>query len=249
MLQITAYNTYNLDILCISLNLRNQTADTSDDHLYLYSCLRCFHQFIDDHLICQGIDLDSNISFISLFHLVDFFLYHIQNSVLQTFRCNQKKIGFLNNFPFQKSCKHFCCFFSDFLVCCDQRQVCVKCRCFFIIITCTDLCDIGHTLICFSGDQAQLGMYFISIQSIDHSAACLFQFSGIFNITFLIKSGSQLYKYNNFFSIFCCIHQSIYNLALVCKTVQCHLNRYNRVILRSLIQKINERFDIFKRIG
>ena len=77
MLQITAYNTYNLDILCISLNLRNQTADTSDDHLYLYSCLRCFHQFIDDHLICQGIDLDSNISFISLFHLVDFFLYHI----------------------------------------------------------------------------------------------------------------------------------------------------------------------------
>ena len=41
----------------------------------------------------------------------------------------------------------------------------------------------------------------------------------------------------------------IYNLALVCKTVQCHLDGYNRIIPCSLIQKINKGFDIFKWIG
>ena len=51
---------------------------------------------------------------------------------------------------------------------CHQGKVCVKARCFFVIISCSDLRDILHFIAGFSGDLAQFGMYFKSIQPIDH---------------------------------------------------------------------------------
>ena len=58
-----------------------------------------------------------------------------------------------------------------------------------------------------------------SIQSVDYMASGILKTSGPSNIIFFIKSGLQLYKNIDFLSVLGSLHQSLNNLAVLCKSV------------------------------
>ena len=93
MLKEAADNADNLDVFRVSLDSRNQTADTTDNHFDLHARLGSLHQLGDDCFICQGVDLDADIALFALFCMCNFFVYHLKHPVLQAFRCNQKKVS------------------------------------------------------------------------------------------------------------------------------------------------------------
>ena len=92
MLKEAADNADNLDIFRVSLDSRNQTADTADNHFDLHARLGSLHQLGDDGFVCQEVDLNADITLLTLFCMRNFFIYHLKHPVLQTFRCNQKKV-------------------------------------------------------------------------------------------------------------------------------------------------------------
>ena len=100
MFQETAHNADNLDIFRVSFHLRDQTTDSTDDHLDFYAGLGSLYQFVDDHFVGKRVDLDSDIAFFPVFHVVYLFIDHITDFILQTFWCHQQIIGLLYGFAF-----------------------------------------------------------------------------------------------------------------------------------------------------
>ena len=156
--------------------------------------------------------------------MCNLFIQHGKYFILQTFRCNQKMFTVLYNFTLWQSLEYIGSFQSDLYVSCHKRKVGVQSGCLFIVITGTDLCNVLYLTSVFAGDQTQLGVHFIAIQSVDHLTAGILQKSGPADIIFLIKTGSQFYQYDNFFSILGCFDQCLYHFTLLRHTIQGHLN-------------------------
>ena len=99
-----------------------------------------------------------------------------------------------------------------------------------------------------SRNQTKLGMYLVTIQSVDHLTSRIFQLPGPFNIILLVKPGSEFYQNHNFLAVFCRLNQRLNHLTLLCQTVKRHLDGNDILILRSFSQKPQERPDGFIRI-
>ena len=92
-------------------------------------------------------------------------------------------------------------------------------------------------------------MNFESLQSIDNLTACLLQHTRPADIVFLVETCAQLYEHNDLLTVLSSFTESLYNLALLCQTVECHLDGDYAVILCRFIQHAQERTDRFIRIG
>ena len=89
-------------------------------------------------------------------------------------------------------------------------------------------------------DQAEFGMNFQFIQTIQDPAACVLQPPGPLNIIFLIKAGTKFHQCHNFLAVFCSIDQCLNDFTVICHTVQCHFNRYDIRIFCRFIQHMKE---------
>ena len=66
-------------------------------------------------------------------------------------------------------------FRSDLRIRSHKRKVCIQTGCFFIIVSCSDLCIIFHISVFFLHDLAKLGVYLIAVQTVDHMTARILQ--------------------------------------------------------------------------
>ena len=156
-------------MLRIAFYSRDQTADAADDKIYLYACHGRFDQLLDQFFVGQGIDLHPNIGFLSLFRLLDFFPDHVDQLILQAFRCHEQIFRLIHCLGETELLEHFRCFLADLLVCCHKGEVCIQLRGLLIIISGSDLCDITHFAIRQIGDLTELGMYLDMVDSINHA--------------------------------------------------------------------------------
>ena len=175
MFQKTSYNTDHTDIVSSSRNLRNQAIDTANHHVNLYTCLRCTDQFIDDLFVCKRIHLESDVGFFACFCMVNLLFDHCKYLILQAIRCNKEMSGFFYCFSFVQCLKYIRCFQTDFHSRCHIRKICIKPAGLFVIVSCSDLCIIFYSGLCLTCDQAQFGMHFVTIQSVNHATSCFFQ--------------------------------------------------------------------------
>lgn len=54
-----------MDIFCLPLHSRDQTADTTDHHINVYSCTGCFYKLVHNTFICQRIHFQTDICLFS----------------------------------------------------------------------------------------------------------------------------------------------------------------------------------------
>ena len=180
---------------------------------------------------------------------MDFLFDHCEYFILQTVRCYKKMAGFFYSFSLVKCLEYICCFQPDLYSRSHIRKVCIKAAGLFVIISGSDLCIIFHSGICLSCDQAEFGMHFVAIQTVNHAASGFFQPSGPFDIIFFIETCFQLDHNKHFFAVFSCFNQSLHNFTLTSQTVQRHLDCDNRFVICRLMKHTKERFHTFKRIG
>ena len=130
------------------------------------------------------------------------------------------------------------CLQTDIHVIRHQRQVGVQTGGLLVVVSGTDLGIIFDLFIGFLGDQTEFGMYFVTIQTVDHATARILQKTGPSDIIFLVKTGFQFHQYQHFFSVLCGFDQGFHDFTLFCHTVQCHLNRNNIFIVGCLVKHI-----------
>ena len=97
MLKKTSHNADDPDIVCKIFNAGPQTADAADHHVNFYTSFRCFYQFRNDFFICQGINLDADITFLTGFYHGNFIVDHFQYGFLETFRSHKEMFSLVNN--------------------------------------------------------------------------------------------------------------------------------------------------------
>ena len=249
MFQKTSHNTDNMNIFCLSFYSRDQTADTADYHINMYSRAGCFHQLVHNTFICQRVHLQADICLLSGFCMFNLLINHGKYFVLETFWRNKKIIHIFNRFSHCQCLEYSGCFCSDLRISGHQRKVCIQTGCFFVVISCSDLCIIFHISIFFLHNLAKFGMYFITIQTVDHMTSRIFQKSGPSNIVLLIKTCLQLHQNEHFFSIFCRFDQSFHNLTLFRYTVKSHLDGNDILIIGCFMKHCKKRFDTLIWIG
>ena len=154
-----------------------------------------------------------------------------------------------NYFTFSQCLENSCGIHSNLLIRCHKREVCIKSCGLLVVVSCSDLCDVLDSIFPSACDQAQLGVYFIMLKSVDDLASGLFEHSGPADIILLIKTCTKLYENNYFFSILCRLAKCLDDLTLFCQSVQCHLNGNDTVILCCFCQHFQERSDRIIRIG
>ena len=138
---------------------------------------------------------------------------------------------------------------SDLLVSRHKRQIRIKPCSLLIIVSGSDLRDIFDAVCALLCDQAQFGVYLVSLQSIDDLAPCLLKHTGPADVVLFVKAGTQLYQHHDFLSVLRRLTESLDDLALFCQTVQRHLDRDHTVVLRRFVEHIQERTDRLIRIG
>jgi len=168
MFQKSSYNADHTNIFRCIFYARDQTADTADDQINLYSGTGSFDQPVYDLFVSKCVHFQPDISIFSGKCSCNLIIDHRQHFILQTERCYQQFVCVFYDFSHRQCLKNSSRLFCDLCIGCHQGKVCVKARCFFVIISCSDLRDILHFIAGFSGDLAQFGMYFKSIQPIDH---------------------------------------------------------------------------------
>ena len=84
--------------------------------------------------------------------------------------------------------------------------------------------DSGTVSVC---DQANLGVYLVTLKSVQNSTAGLFQTLGPVNIVLLIKTCSQLNQNCDFFSVLGRCAEIFYKSCFLRQTVDCDLDRQN----------------------
>ena len=175
MLQKTSYNTDNVDIFCLPLHSRDQTADTTDHHINVYSCTGCFYKLVHNTFICQRIHFQTDICLFSGLRMLDLLIDHGKHFVLKTSWCHKKMLHIFNGFSHCQCLEYSGRFRSDLRIRSHKRKVCIQTGCFFIIVSCSDLCIIFHISVFFLHDLAKLGVYLIAVQTVDHMTARILQ--------------------------------------------------------------------------
>ena len=98
--------------------------------------------------------------------------------------------------------KHSCCIQADFRVGGHEREVGIEPRRLFIIVPGTDLGVILHLFLSPAGDQTELGVHLIAVQSIHHLAASILQPAGPLNVVLLVKAGLELHQDKDLLAVF-----------------------------------------------
>ena len=177
--------------------------------------------------------------------MLDFCVDHCQHLILQAFRCHKQMIHIFNSFSHGQSLEYLRCFCSDFRISSHQRKICIQTGRFLIVVSGSDLCIIFHISAFFLDDLAKLGMNFITVQSVNHMTACIFQKSGPFDIILFIKTRFQLYQHKYFFTVLCCLDKSFHDFTLFSHTVESHFYGNYIFIIGSFMKHGQKRLNAF----
>ena len=205
---------------------RNKTADSAHAQLNSDAGAACLDNLVDNHFVGERIDFYSDIRTFPCFQSFckrNLFVYHLKYAVLKTVRRNKKAVRFINSFAKQKRLEHGGGISSNPRIGGNERQVCVQKRRFFVVVSCSNLSDVGKSVFRVARNQAQFGMDFVIAQTVDNPASCFLKPSRHFNIVFLVKTRAKLHKNNNFLSVFRRLNQRVDYLAFVGNAVKCHL--------------------------
>ena len=160
MFQITAYNTDYPDMIGFSRNATLNTVNSTNHHLNADTCFWRFDQFINDLLIGQRIDLNTDIRIPAFFCLCNLPIHQLQNLILQTFRCYHKRIHMIHRLAHGQCLKYRHRILSDFRIGSHQWKIRIKPRRFLVIISGTDLGNVFDLSFFPSGNEAEFGMNF-----------------------------------------------------------------------------------------
>ena len=83
MLQISSDDTCHTQILCLSLDSREDTADPTHDQIYLHPCLRCFCYFSNEIHVRNRIHFHNDSSVLTF---CNFFIHQSKYFLFQTCR-------------------------------------------------------------------------------------------------------------------------------------------------------------------
>ena len=248
MLQKTADNAHDLDVVRIAGYADAQTADAADDHTDLDAGHRRFDQLVDQILVRQRIDLDGNRSRLALIGKADFTVDITQHRRLHCNRGGNQMLCAVGGIIRQNPHKDTQAVLAEFTVGCHQAQVRILARGALIVVTRTHLRDKARLVADAPRNDQQLGMYLVLTKAIDDVDAGLLKPLGPDNIVFLIEACAQLDDDMDLLAVFRGFDQRGHDLAFARDAVQRHLDRQDRRVVGRLEQQRDERLHAFKRI-
>ena len=207
-----------------------------------------FNQLIHDLLIRQRVELQADVSLLPVLLVVDLLLDHVKDAVLQALRSHQQMTGLFDGLTLGQRLEYSGRVQADLHIRRHQGQIRIKPRCLLIIVSGADLGNVFDPVPAFLRDQAQLGMNLKAFQAVNDLAARLLKHPGPADVVLLVKPRPQLHKDDDFLAVLSRLAQRLHDLALLCQSVERHLDREDIVILRRLIEQIQERADRFVRI-
>ena len=116
------------------------------------------------------------------------------------------------------------CFQSNLLVCGHQRYIRVLRGGSFVVIARSNLGIVSDGTLFFPGNQADLGVNLVLLESVDDSASGILQTLRPVNIVLLVKACAKLDKDRNVLPVLCCPAEIIHQLCFACQTVDGNLD-------------------------
>ena len=154
--KISAHNAADSDVLGLVLDTCNQTAYSSDDHFDLDTCAACFDELIHKHLVGKGVELQSDVGFLSAFCSGYLPVDKLDYLVLERKGGYQQIRGIFHQIADRKSIEHCSCLRTDVGIGSHKGKVGVKLGCLFVVVSCTYLSDVLHLAAVLSCDKQQL---------------------------------------------------------------------------------------------
>ena len=121
----------------------------------------------------------------------------------------------------------YCRVLTDLLISCHKGIIRVHFRCLFIVISRSNLCDIADLILIPVRDQTELGMYLISLETVDYTASGLLHPLGPVDVVLLVKTCPQFDERGHFLAVLRRGAEVFHKPCLLCQTVDRDLDRHD----------------------
>ena len=100
-----------------------------------------------------------------------------------------------------------------------------------------------------AGDQAELGVHLVAVQTVDDIAPRLFEPARPHDVVLLVKARLELHEHQHFLAVFGRLDQRLDHFALLGDAVKRHLDGDDRIIVGRLLEHIEEGLHALIGIG
>ena len=115
--------------------------------------------------------------------------------------------------------KECTCILANLLICRHKRQIGIEPRRFLVVVACSKLRNILHSVRCVSCYRTDFRVHFVVLKTIYNIAASWFESLWPLDVVKLIESCPELEKCCNIFAVFGCWYQSFCKLWVACKAI------------------------------
>ena len=179
----------------------------------------------------------------------DLVVDHVEHAVLQAVRRDEQVLGVLDRLALGQRAEHGVRLAADVLVRRHQREIGVQAGGLLVVVARADLRDVLGLAVHAPRDQAELGVHLVAVQAVDDVAPGLLQPARPFDVVLLVKAGLELHEHEHVLAVLGGFDERLDDLALARDAVERHLDGNDGVIVRRLVQHIDERLHALIRIG
>ena len=249
MLKIPSHQTADVQVLGLAGHLCAHAADAAHDHIDAHPGAAGFLQFEDDIPIADGVVFQDHGSRTTHAGGSDDVIHLVQQHALEAQRGYQHLVAFFGELLHSQIAEHLGGFLADALVCGDEGIIRIQFAGFFVVVAGADLGDVGVALCALAGDEGQLGVHLVVLETVNHSTAGAFQLLGPVDVVLLVKAGAQLHQRYHFLAVFSSLHQRLHDLGLPRHAVEGHLDGDDVRVLRSLFEHGDKGTDGLVRVA
>ena len=246
MFQISADDGANMHVVGLALDLGKNAGNAADEQIDLHSRIRCLVEFFDHFLIGDGIQLAGDYP---LLFLRGFPLDQRDYGLLQRDRRNQEIPVAAVELADHHVAEEVHRISDDARAGGEIGKVGIQPGCILIEVSGRDQGDMAEILSLHAGNQADLGMDLVILESVHDRASRIHQFLGIVDVVLLVKARLELDQHVHFLAVLRRKAEIIHEPCLAGKTIDRDLDRDHRRIGGCLLDQKQERIHGFVRIG